>query len=835
MGVYNPSEIEPKWQKYWQEHKCFKAVDGSPKPKYYILDMFPYPSGAGLHVGHPEGYTASDIIARYKRMKGFNVLHPIGWDAFGLPAEQYAIKTGTHPRETTKKNVENFTRQIKSLGFSYDWDREINTTDPNYYKWTQWIFLQLYKRGLAYVSEAPVNWCPALGTVLANEEVIDGKSEVGGYEVIRKPMRQWMLKITAYAERLLEDLEELDWPERIKAMQRNWIGKSLGAEVVFKVESPIIANIKVFTTRPDTLFGATFLVLSPEHPLVRSIVTPECQAAVDAYCEQAAKKSDLERTDLAKTKTGCFTGAYAINPINGAQTPIWIADYVLASYGTGAIMSVPAHDTRDYEFAKTFDLPIVQVIEGGNIKCEAYTGDGVHINSGFLDGTNVKDGKKKMIDWLESTGTGRGAVNYKLRDWLFSRQRYWGEPFPIVWDKDGNHHPLPEEQLPLTLPDVKSYEPSGTGESPLANIESWLHVGDMTRETNTMPQWAGSCWYYLRYIDPNNDEAPFSEANEKYWMPVDFYIGGAEHAVLHLLYARFWHKVLYDIGLVHTKEPFKKLFNQGMILGLSYKDARGALVPNDQVDARDGKFFNKETGEELTQIPAKMSKSLKNVINPDDVIRDFGADSLRLYEMFMGPLDQVKPWDTQGVQGVNRFLAKCWRLIVAQNENALQDNVRDIPCDAETETLMHQTIRKLGEDIESLNFNTGISQMMVYVNRLSRLKDVPKAAAEALVLVLAPYAPHIAEELWSILGHADCVAHASWPEYDAAKCEVARIKIAVQVVGKTRGTVEVDRDATDDEIVNAAKAIPAVAKQLEGKTIVKTIIVPKRILNFIAK
>ena len=539
MGAYNPSEIEPKWQQYWQEHKCFRAVDGSPKPKYYILDMFPYPSGAGLHVGHPEGYTASDIIARYKRMKGFNVLHPIGWDAFGLPAEQYAIKTGTHPSETTKKNVENFTRQIKSLGFSYDWDREINTTDPNYYKWTQWIFLQLYKRGLAYVSEAPVNWCPALGTVLANEEVIDGKSEVGGYEVIRKPMRQWMLKITAYAERLLQDLEELDWPERIKAMQRNWIGKSLGAEVVFKVESPIAANIKVFTTRPDTLFGATFLVLSPEHPLVRSIVTPPCRDAVDAYCNQAAKKSDLERTDLAKTKTGCFTGAYAINPVNGAKTPIWIADYVLASYGTGAIMSVPAHDTRDYEFAKTFDLPIIQVIEGGDIEREAYTGDGVHINSGFIDGTNVKDGKQKMIEWLESTGTGRGAVNYKLRDWLFSRQRYWGEPFPIVWDKDGNHHPLPEEQLPLTLPEVKSYEPSGTGESPLANIDSWLHVGDMTRETNTMPQWAGSCWYYLRYIDPNNDTAPFSAANEKYWMPVDFYIGGAEHAVLHLLYARF--------------------------------------------------------------------------------------------------------------------------------------------------------------------------------------------------------------------------------------------------------------------------------------------------------
>lgn len=835
MGSYNPSEIEPKWQNYWETHKCFKAIDGSPKPKYYILDMFPYPSGAGLHVGHPEGYTASDIVARYKRMKGFNVLHPIGWDAFGLPAEQYAIKTGTHPRETTAKNIENFTRQIKSLGFSYDWDREINTTDPNYYKWTQWIFLQLYKRGLAYVSEAPVNWCPALGTVLANEEVIDGKSEVGGYEVVRKPMRQWMLKITAYAERLLADLDELDWPERIKAMQRNWIGKSLGAEVVFKVESPISANIKVFTTRPDTLFGATFLVLSPEHPLVKTLTTPECKDAVEAYCETAAKKSDLERTDLAKTKTGCFTGAYAINPVNGAKTPIWIADYVLASYGTGAIMSVPAHDTRDYDFAKAFDLPIIEVISGGDVSKEAYTGDGLHVNSGFLDGLNVQDGKKKMVEWLESNGVGRGAVNYKLRDWLFSRQRYWGEPFPILWDKDGNHHPLPEEQLPLTLPEVKSYEPSGTGESPLAKIDSWLHVGDETRETNTMPQWAGSCWYYLRYIDPNNDKAPFSEENERYWMPVDFYIGGAEHAVLHLLYARFWHKVLYDIGLVHTKEPFKKLFNQGMILGLSYKDARGVLVPNDKVTQKDGKYYSQETGEELTQIPAKMSKSLKNVVNPDDIIRDYGADSLRLYEMFMGPLDQVKPWDTQGVQGVNRFLAKCWRLIVSQNENVLQENIVDAPCDSETETLMHQTIRKLGEDIESLNFNTGISQMMVFVNHLSKLPKVPREAAESLVLVLAPYAPHIAEELWAILGHATCIALAEWPSFDPQKCEVARVKLAVQVLGKTRGTIEVDRVASEDEIIRLAKTVPAVAKQLDGKTIVKTIVVPGRILNFIAK
>lgn len=835
MGIYNPNEIEPKWQKYWEQNKTFRAVDHSDKPKYYILDMFPYPSGAGLHVGHPEGYTASDIIARYKRMNGFNVLHPIGWDAFGLPAEQYAIKTGTHPRETTAKNVANFKRQIQSLGFSYDWDREINTTDPNYYKWTQWIFLQLYKRGLAYVSEAPVNWCPALGTVLANEEVIDGKSEVGGYEVIRKPMRQWMLKITAYAERLIQDLDELDWPERIKTMQRNWIGKSLGAEVEFKVDHPTLkANIRVFTTRPDTLFGATFLVLSPEHPLVKTITTDEQKSAVENYCTQAAKKSDLERTDLAKTKTGVFTGAYAINPVNQAKTPIWIADYVLASYGTGAIMSVPAHDTRDYEFAKTFDLPIIPVIQGGDIEQEAFTGDGVHINSGFLDGLNVPDSKKQMVEWLESNHVGRGAVNYKLRDWLFSRQRYWGEPFPILWDKDGNHHPLPEQQLPLTLPEVKSYEPSGTGESPLANITEWLHVGDMTRETNTMPQWAGSCWYYLRYIDPNNDKAPFSQENEKYWMPVDFYIGGAEHAVLHLLYARFWHKVLYDIGLVHTKEPFKKLFNQGMILAYSYKDKNGAYVHVDNVQKNgDGSAIDKRTGEPLTMQIEKMSKSRGNVVNPDDVVKELGADSLRLYEMFMGPLDQVKPWDTQGVQGVNRFLARCWKLIVAQNENKIQDNIVDDAPDAETDTLIHQTIRKVGEDIENLTFNTAISQMMVFINHLSKLKRLPRQAAETLVLVLAPFAPHIAEELWQLLGHTSCVSLAPWPKYDPAKCEIAQIKLPVQVQGKMRGILEIDKSTPQDEIVRLAQAIPAVAKQLENKTIKKTILVPGKILNFI--
>ena len=837
MGTYNPNAIEPKWQKYWEENKTFRAVDNSSKPKYYILDMFPYPSGQGLHVGHPEGYTASDIIARYKRMNGFNVLHPIGWDAFGLPAEQYAIKTGTHPRITTEANIANFKRQIKSLGFSYDWDREINTTDPNYYKWTQWIFLQLYKRGLAYVAEAPVNWCPALGTVLANEEVIDGKSEVGGYEVIRKPMRQWMLKITAYAERLLEDLDGLDWPERIKAMQRNWIGRSLGAEVDFSLapETAVHGNIRVFTTRPDTLFGATFLVLSPEHALVKAITTPECRKAVEDYCEQAAKKSDLERTDLAKTKTGVFTGAYAINPVNNKPTPIWIADYVLSTYGTGAIMSVPGHDTRDYDFAKAFNLPIIEVIQGGDLSKEAYTGDGLHVNSGFLDGLNVPDGKKKMTEWLEEHKVGKASINYKLRDWLFSRQRYWGEPFPILWDKNHQHHPLPEEQLPLTLPEVQSYEPSGTGESPLANITEWLKVGDMTRETNTMPQWAGSCWYYLRYIDPNNSEAPFSQANEKYWMPVDFYIGGAEHAVLHLLYARFWHKVLYDIGLVHTKEPFQKLFNQGMILAYSYKDQHGAYVHVDDVQKTENGAVRKSTGEPLTMQIEKMSKSRGNVVNPDDVVRDYGADSLRLYEMFMGPLDQVKPWDPDGVSGVNRFLARCWKLLVAQNEDKLHERVVDEPCDAETEMIRNVTIRKVGEDIENLRFNTGISAMMVYINALEKLPKVPRIAAETLVLVLSPYAPHIAEELWQMLGHTDCVSLAPWPKFDPAKCERNTVTIAVQVVGKMRGTFDIDRNAPEEEMVAAAKAIPAVARQLEGKNIVKTIIVPGKIINFIAK
>lgn len=835
MGNYQPSSIEPKWQRYWDEHKTFKAEDFSEKPKYYILDMFPYPSGSGLHVGHPEGYTASDIIARYKRMKGFNVLHPIGWDAFGLPAEQYAIKHGTHPRETTERNITNFKRQIKSLGFSYDWEREINTTDPKYFKWTQYIFLKLYERGLAYVAEAPVNWCPALGTVLANEEIVNGKSEVGGFDVIRRPMRQWMLKITAYADRLLEDLEDLDWPERIKAMQRNWIGKSVGAEVDFALgpESKVRGNIRVFTTRPDTLFGASFIVLAPEHALVNAITTDAQQQIVSDYQAEAAKKSDLERSDLSKTKSGVFTGAYAVNPVNQKLIPIWIADYVLATYGTGAIMSVPGHDQRDWDFAKAHDLDIIEVISGGDIATESYVGDGKLVNSDFIDGLSVHDAKKRMIEWLEDKKIGQASINFKLRDWLFSRQRYWGEPFPILWDKDGQHHPIPEEQLPITLPEVKSYAPAGTGESPLASIESWLRQGDYVRETNTMPQWAGSCWYYLRYIDPNNNEAPFCAEKERYWMPVDFYIGGAEHAVLHLLYARFWHKVLYDCGMVHTKEPFKKLYNQGMILGYAYKDANGAYVHVDDVERSGEQFVSKKTGETLEQQIEKMSKSRGNVVNPDDVVQAYGADALRLYEMFMGPLDQVKPWDTDGVSGLHRFLSRAWRLFVAMNSDSPHERITDCPMDAETENLCHQTIRKVSEDIDNLRFNTGISQLMVLLNHLAKLEQIPTSAAEYFVLLLSPYAPHIAEELWSILGHDKTLAYEAWPTYDASKCEMTRVKLAIQVLGKLRGTLEVDKDTSEADIVKAALDIPAVTRQIEGKTIRKTIYVPGKIVNFI--
>ncbi len=849
---YDFSAIEKKWQKYWADHKTFKATEIPGKEKLYVLDMFPYPSGAGLHVGHPEGYTATDIFCRYKRMRGYNVLHPMGWDAFGLPAEQYAVETGTHPAITTKKNIATFKRQIQSLGFSYDWDREINTTDEKYYRWTQWIFLQLYKKGLAYIDEVPVNWCPALGTVLANEEVIDGRSERGNHPVIRKPMKQWMLKITAYAERLLADLDQLDWPEGIKEMQRNWIGKSEGAEVVFHIDGTD-KQVTVFTTRPDTLFGATYLVLSPEHELVDAITTPEQRETVREYQRKAALKSDLERTDLNKDKTGAFTGAYAVNPVNGEKLPVWISDYVLSSYGTGAIMAVPAHDTRDFDFAVKFHLPIRCIIEPSEADARAaglrmddilagkvcWTGDGVSFNSAndqglVLNGLHVKEAKQATIDWLSKRNAGKLTVNYKLRDWLFSRQRYWGEPFPVIHMEDGSIRLVDEKDLPVTLPPLDDFKPAGTGESPLANAKEWLDYTDPVtgmkgrRETNTMPQWAGSCWYYLRYLDPDNDKQFVDPEKEKYWMPVDLYVGGAEHAVLHLLYARFWHKVLYDIGAVSTPEPFHKLINQGMILGISYKDSRGALVPMDKVVKGENGPVHKETGEKLTEFPAKMSKSLKNVVNPDDVIRDYGADAMRLYEMFMGPLQAVKPWSTQGVEGVFRFLKRSWRMIA-------QTEIADIPLTPAQEKLLHATIRKVTEDTETLNFNTAISQMMIFLNEFSKLEKMPREAAEIYAKLLCPYAPHIAEEMWEILGHEAPLSLAPWPEFDESKLKEDEIEIMVQVQGRPRVRMMMPTGADPDTMRELALANPQVQKAIEGKQLVKAICVPKRIVNLVVK
>lgn len=804
---YNPQAIEPKWQRYWEENKTFKVLEDDSKPKFYALDMFPYPSGAGLHVGHPEGYTATDIVSRYKRMRGYNVLHPMGWDAFGLPAEQHALDTGEHPRDITIKNINNFRRQIKSLGFSYDWDREFSTTDPDYYKWTQWIFIQLYKKGLAYVDEVPVNWCPALGTVLANEEVIDGKSERGGHPVIRKPMRQWVLKITEYAERLLEDLEELDWSESIKDMQRNWIGKSKGAEVTFAIEGHEGDFLKVFTTRPDTLFGATYCVLAPEHELVERIVTAGQAAAVKEYQERAARKSDLERTDLAKEKTGVFTGAYAVNPVNGGKVPIWIADYVLAGYGTGAIMAVPGHDQRDWEFAKQYDLPIIEVVQGGDLSKEAYAGDGAHVNSGFLDGLSNEQAIGAMIQWLEENGKGQGKVTYRLRDWLFSRQRYWGEPIPILHLEDGTMKTVPEDQLPLLLPEVDEIKPSGTGESPLANVTDWVNTIDpetgmkARRETNTMPQWAGSCWYYLRFIDPKNDKEICSAELQRKWLPVDLYIGGAEHAVLHLLYARFWHKVLYDLGVVHTKEPFHKLVNQGMILG--------------------------ENNE-------KMSKSRGNVINPDVIVNEFGADTLRMYEMFMGPLEATKPWNANGVEGTYRFLSRVWRLFT-QEDGQLSAKIS-----SEEETgseafkrVWHRTIKKVTEDLEALRFNTAISQLMIFVNEAYKTDRLPKAAMEHFVQMLSPLAPHLAEELWEKLGHNDTVTYEAWPTYDEAWTVDNEVEIVVQVNGKITERATVAADADEASMQELAMGLDKVKEAMAGKTVRKVIAVKGKLVNIV--
>ena len=857
MSEYNFSAIEKKWQKYWLENKTFKTDNDKAGEKFYCLDMFPYPSGAGLHVGHPEGYTATDILCRYKRMKGFNVLHPMGWDAFGLPAEQYAVETGTHPALTTKKNVDRFREQIRSLGFSYDWDREVNTTDPKYYKWTQWIFEKLYEKGLAYVAEVPVNWCPALGTVLANEEVIDGRSERGNHPVIRRPMRQWMLKITEYAERLLKDLDDLDWSEGIKEMQRNWIGKSTGALVDFKAAGD---TLTVYTTRCDTLFGATYMVVSPEHKLVDKWLADGVISNADevaAYREAAARKSDFERTEMNKEKTGVeLKGVKGVNPVNGDQLPIFISDYVLASYGTGAIMAVPAHDERDFEFAKVFNLPIYQVVAKngergtGNGERVVYTGEkaftdiatGVMVNSGFLDGLSVDEARVKMIAWLEENGVGKAKTQYKLRDWLFSRQRYWGEPFPVIHWEDGTQSLVPEEDLPLTLPELADYKPTGSGEPPLARASEWVNVVDSAtgkkgvRETNTMPQWAGSCWYYLRYIDPLNDNAFADSELLKKWLPVDLYVGGAEHAVLHLLYARFWHKVLFDLGLVPTAEPFQKLVNQGMILGLAYKTKRGVLVPMDKVEWRDGKPWGAEEGgemEELTEFPAKMSKSLRNVVNPDDIIRDFGADSLRLYEMFMGPLQAVKPWSTKGVEGVHRFLKRANRFVT---ESTLEERAMN-KTEAKAVAAM---VKKVGEDLESMSFNTAISAMMVFINETDDILKaqggaIAKEAAEKFVQCLAPFAAHLGEELWEALGHKDTIAYEPWPEYDASALVEDEIEIPVQVLGKLRGRIRVPVAATPAEMEEAAKACSDVAKFLEGKTIVKVIAVPKRMVNFVVR
>ncbi len=858
MSDYNFSAIEKKWQKFWLENKTFKTPNESKKPKFYCLDMFPYPSGAGLHVGHPEGYTATDILCRYKRMKGFNVLHPMGWDAFGLPAEQYAVETGTHPAITTKKNVDRFREQIRALGFSYDWDREVNTTDPKYYKWTQWIFEQLYKKGLAYVAEVPVNWCPALGTVLANEEVIDGRSERGNHPVIRRPMRQWMLRITAYAERLLKDLDTLDWPEGIKEMQRNWIGKSTGALVDFG--TTVGAKITVYTTRCDTLFGATYMVLSPEHALVADWLkngTLTNAADVVAYQKKAATKSDLERTELNKEKTGVrLEGVMGVNPVNGREIPIFISDYVLASYGTGAIMAVPAHDERDFDFAKVFNLPIVQVVAAADSEAARtaspdpvpYTGSaaftdiatGVMVSSGFLTGLSVADARPKMIAWLEEHKVGQAKTQYKLRDWLFSRQRYWGEPFPVIHWADGTNTLVPEEDLPLTLPELADYKPTGTGEPPLAKATEWVNVTDPktgkkgVRETNTMPQWAGSCWYYLRYIDPHNDKAFADPELLKQWLPVDLYVGGAEHAVLHLLYSRFWHKVLFDLGLVPTSEPFHKLVNQGMILGMAYRTKRGVLIPMDRIEWRDGKPFGAEEGgelEELSEFPAKMSKSLKNVINPDDVIRDYGADSLRLYEMFMGPLQAVKPWSTKGVEGVHRFLKRANKLVT---ETAVVDR----PMTKAEAKNLNAMIKKVGEDLESMAFNTGISAMMVYINEaeaFAKAGGLPREYLEKFVLCLAPFAPHLGEELWQVLGHTGTLAYEPWPTVDASALVEDEIEIPVQVLGKLRGRIRVPAEATAADMEAAARANADVAKFIAGKTIVKVIAVPKRMVNFVVR
>ncbi len=942
MPAYHFQRIEPKWQAYWEGNRTFRTPDLVPdKSKLYILDMFPYPSGSGLHVGHPEGYTATDILCRYKRMRGFNVLHPMGWDAFGLPAEQYAIQSGTHPRETTGKNIATFKRQIQSLGFSYDWEREVDTTDPDYYKWTQWIFLKIFdtwydpdfdwvdpqgvrrkgkgrpiaelpippgvdpdayrdSKRLAYRAEVPVNWCPELGTVLANEEVIDGKSERGGHPVVRMPLKQWMLRITAYAERLLNDLEPVDWSRAIKDMQRNWVGRSEGALVDFSFqnpgthlmlreptktavwpETPGLDVIRVFTTRPDTLFGATYMVLAPEHPLVDRLTTPDQKAAVEAYRAAASAKSDMDRTDLAKTKTGVFTGGYAINPVNGKEVPVWVADYVLMGYGTGAIMAVPGHDERDFEFAKVCDLPIVRVVAPSVDDFRkplesAETGAGVAVNSRnsdvSLDGMDTDEAKALISGYLESIGRGKKTINYKLRDWLFSRQRYWGEPFPILLGEGESVKGVPESELPVRLPELEDYKPSGRPEPPLGKATDWVHYSDAyRRETNTMPQWAGSCWYYLRYIDPRNSEEPWSPELEKYWLPVDLYVGGAEHAVLHLLYSRFWHKVLFDWGLVHTPEPFQRLVNQGMILGemefTAFEDDDCIPVSADEVEPRDmaegaisawiskdgrdviasritdldvikkgERFYRKDQPDIAVAARAhKMSKSRGNVINPDEVVSKYGADSLRLYEMFMGPLEAVKPWSMKGVEGVYRFLGRAWRLVVDAESDELRTDprVRDVPMTREQASLVARTIAGVTDDLDGMRFNTAISKLMEFTNAFTGMDVRPRAAMEAFVLLLAPMAPHAAEEMWEILGHSETIAYHPWPNYDPTLLKDETIDVPVQINGKLRARITVPADADDRALEAAARSDDKVATALEGKMVKKVIVARGKLVNFV--
>lgn len=884
---YNFKEIEKKWQQYWADNKTFKSVTDLSKPKFYCLDMFPYPSGAGLHVGHPEGYTATDIICRYKRANGFNVLHPMGWDAFGLPAEQYAIQTGTHPSITTQRNCDTFRRQIQSLGLSYDWDREINTTDADYFKWTQWIFIRLFNtwfdkeqnkgrliselpipdeiknqgsdevqkyiagKRLAYYDNAQVWYCRNCKTVCANEEVLnDGTHEkCGTREVERRYLKQWMLRIPHYAERLLDGLDDLDWPAGVKDMQRNWIGRSTGAEVDFAVEG-IDRKLRVYTTRPDTLFGATYMVLAPEHELVGAITTPDRVDAVNSYVRDAAAKSDLDRTDLAKSKTGVFTGRYAVNPINNEKIQIWIADYVLTGYGTGAIMAVPAHDTRDFEFARTFDIPIVCILDPATAPADlreqvlngaaCWTEDGVYINSANLsvgidiNGLSKEEGIRTVTDWLEKNGLGKPTVNYKLRDWLFSRQRYWGEPFPVIHWEDGEVTVLNDDELPLALPVVEKYLPGETGESPLSNAGDWLTVTDKNgrkgrRETNTMPQWAGSCWYYLRFTDPKNSDEPFSKVAENYWMPVDLYVGGAEHAVLHLLYSRFWHKVLFDLGIVSTNEPFQKLFNQGMILAFAYETSSGSKVPSDQVEERDGKYYSTVTGEELRQIVAKMSKSLKNVVNPDDVVNNYGADALRLFEMFIGPLDATKPWTENGVKGVYNFLR---RVVAFFGELT---NITEGEENRDTLKILHQTIRKVSDDIRDMKFNTAVSQMMVFTNHCYKAGKVTHETAVTFFQLLAPFAPHLAEELWEMYEQKTVLSYHPWPTVDESYLTEDTFGYPVSFNGKARFNISLPVDMPNAEIEQAVLADSRTNKWVEGKTIAKIIIVPNKIINIVVK